>query len=341
MGVSGSGKSTVGKLLAEDLNIPFFDGDDLHAKSNIIKMSRGQSLTDEDRFGWLQLLHSLAKKQLEKNSCIIVCSALKKKYRELLSKDIQNNTKWIFLQGSFEEITDRINKRTNHFMNSEMLKSQFDILEEPKDAIKIDINLKPKEIIALVKNQLESKSEFGLFGLGVMGKSLCRNLANNGFKISMFNRHVDGLEVDVAKKFKSEFPELSSASAFDDISAFVNTLQQPRRIMLMVNAGKTIDYVIKDLLPHLSENDILIDGGNSNYKKTKERVEYLKTKNIHFIGAGISGGEEGALKGPSIMPSGDKETYTQVKDYLETISAKDENNLPCCTYVGPEGSGHL
>ena len=341
MGVSGSGKSTVGKLLAEDLNIPFFDGDDFHAKSNIIKMSRGQALTDEDRFGWLQSLHSLAKKQLEKNSCIIVCSALKKKYRELLSKDIQNNTKWIFLQGSFEEITDRINKRTNHFMNSEMLKSQFDILEEPKDAIKININLKPKEIIALVKNQLESKSEFGLFGLGVMGKSLCRNLANNGFKISMFNRHVDGLEVDIAKKFKSEFPELSSASAFDDISAFVNTLQKPRRIMLMVNAGKTIDYVIKYLLPHLSENDILIDGGNSNYKKTKERIEYLKTKNIHFIGAGISGGEEGALKGPSIMPSGDKETYTQVKDYLETISAKDENNLPCCTYVGPEGSGHF
>ena len=341
MGVSGSGKSTVGKLLAEDLNIPFFDGDDFHTKSNIIKMSRGQALTDGDRFGWLQSLNNLAKKQLEKNSCIIVCSALKKKYRELLSKDIQNNTKWIFLQGSFEEITDRINKRTNHFMNSEMLKSQFDILEEPKDAIKININLKPKEIIALVKNQLESKSEFGLFGLGVMGKSLCRNLANNGFKISIFNRHVDGLEVDVAKKFKSEFPELSSASAFDDISSFVNTLQQPRRIMLMVNAGKTIDYVIKDLLPHLSENDILIDGGNSNYKKTKERIEYLKTKNIHFIGAGISGGEEGALKGPSIMPSGDKETYTQVKDYLETISAKDENNLPCCTYVGPEGSGHF
>ena len=97
MGVSGSGKSTVGKLLAEDLNIPFFDGDDFHTKSNIIKMSRGQALTDGDRFGWLQSLNNLAKKQLEKNSCIIVCSALKKKYRELLSKDIQNNTKWIFV----------------------------------------------------------------------------------------------------------------------------------------------------------------------------------------------------------------------------------------------------
>ncbi|MCL4147953.1 UNVERIFIED_CONTAM: hypothetical protein GTU68_020126 [Idotea baltica] len=111
--------------------------------------------------------------------------------------------------------------------------------------------------------------------------------------------------------------------------------------MLMVNAGKTIDYVIEDLLPHLSENDILIDGGNSNYKKTKERNEYLKLKGIHFIGTGVSGGEEGALKGPSIMPSGDLEAYKHVQHYLETISAKDQNGLPCCTYVGPEGSGHF
>jgi 6-phosphogluconate dehydrogenase len=109
----------------------------------------------------------------------------------------------------------------------------------------------------------------------------------------------------------------------------------------MVNAGKTIDYVIEDLLPHLSENDILIDGGNSNYKKTKERFEYLKTKNIHFIGTGVSGGEEGALKGPSIMPSGDFEAYKSVQPFLETISAKDKDGLPCCTYVGPEGSGQF
>ncbi|WP_290698845.1 decarboxylating NADP(+)-dependent phosphogluconate dehydrogenase, partial [Lacinutrix sp.] len=117
--------------------------------------------------------------------------------------------------------------------------------------------------------------------------------------------------------------------------------QTPRKIMLMVNAGKTIDFVIEDLLPHLSENDIIIDGGNSNYLKTKERYDYLKTKAIHFIGTGVSGGEEGALKGPSIMPSGDFEAYKEVQNYLETISAKDKNGLPCCTYVGPEGSGQF
>ncbi|WP_452225196.1 NADP-dependent phosphogluconate dehydrogenase [Lacinutrix chionoecetis] len=341
MGVSGCGKSTIGKRLAQELNIPFFDGDDFHPEANIKKMSSGQPLNDDDRKGWLETLNDLAKKELKTNSCVIVCSALKQKYRDILSLHIESRTKWVYLSGTFDQIFDRLKNRTDHFMPSTLLKSQFDTLEKPENAITIDISLKPEEIIDEVKNRLENKLEFGLFGLGVMGKSLCRNLANNGFKIAMFNRHVDGIEVDVAKNFKTEHPELSEATTFDNISAFVNALQTPRKIMLMVNAGKTIDYVIEDLLPHLSKDDIIIDGGNSNYKKTKERFEYLKTKGIHFIGTGVSGGEEGALKGPSIMPSGDVEAYKNVQKYLETISAKDKNGLPCCSYVGPEGSGHF
>ncbi|MFC0606078.1 NADP-dependent phosphogluconate dehydrogenase [Winogradskyella pulchriflava] len=341
MGVSGCGKSTIGTLLAEELSIPFFDGDDFHPKENIKKMASGQPLNDEDRQGWLETLNTLATQQLAKNSCVIVCSALKQTYRDILSLDIKARTKWVFLSGSFNEIFIRANARKDHFMPSELLQSQFDTLEEPQNAFKVDVSLTPEQIIKKIKNKLMNTSEFGLFGLGVMGKSLCRNLANNGFKIAMFNRHVDGVEVDVAKNFKAEHPELSEAAAFDNISAFVNALETPRKIMLMVNAGKTIDYVIEDLLPHLSVGDILIDGGNSNYKKTKERFEYLKSKGIHFIGTGVSGGEEGALKGPSIMPSGDQEAYNNVKPFLEKISAKDQNNLPCCTYVGPEGSGHF
>jgi 6-phosphogluconate dehydrogenase len=341
LGVSGCGKSTIGKLLSQDLNIPFFDGDDFHPEGNIKKMSNGIALNDDDRQSWLITLNDLAKKQVLRNSCIIACSALKEKYRNILCNFIENQSKWIHLSGTFNHILERLNSRANHFMPAELLKSQFDILEIPAYALQIDINLKPEIIIQTIKEKLMTTSEFGLFGLGVMGKSLARNLANNGFEISIFNRHVKGVEENIAINFKAEHKELSTAKAFDDIAGFVNSLQQPRKIMLMVNAGKTTDIVIEDLLPHLAENDILIDGGNSNYLETKKRFEYLKNKKIHFIGAGVSGGEEGALKGPSIMPSGDLEAYKKVQFYLETIAAKDKNNLPCCVYIGSEGSGHF
>ncbi|SDX30397.1 6-phosphogluconate dehydrogenase [Lutibacter oricola] len=342
MGVSGVGKSTIGDLLSKELHIPFFDGDDFHPEENILKMSKGKPLNDNDRFGWLQTLNKLAIKQLtNKEGCVIVCSALKEKYRDILNEDIKHYTKWVFLNGSFKQITERINNRKGHFMNSDLLKSQFDILEEPKNAIDIDINLTPNNIVKMIKKELLNKSEFGLFGLGVMGKSLSRNLANKGFKISLFNRHVEGVEENVAKNFKNEFEELSSANPFDSIEPFVNSLQKPRKIMLMVNAGNIVDSVIEDILPFLDAGDILIDGGNSNYNKTKERFKYLESKNIHFVGTGVSGGEEGALKGPSIMPGCNKKIYKNIQPFLEAIAAKDANNLPCCTHIGNEGSGHF
>nr|WP_320119763.1 NADP-dependent phosphogluconate dehydrogenase [uncultured Marinifilum sp.] len=341
MGVSGCGKSTIGELLSEELKIPFFDGDDFHPQSNIEKMSNGIPLNDEDRYDWLLSLNELAKRQLQNGSCIIVCSALKEKYRDILSRDIKNKLNWVHLEGSFEQIFERINSRKNHFMSSDLLQSQFDTLEQAQNALVINIGLKPLEIVKQITNKINMKSEFGLFGLGVMGKSLSRNLVQKGFNISLFNREVKGTEENVAIDFKSAHNELESAQVFSDIKAFVNSLQTPRRIMLMVNAGKITDMVIEDLIPFLTDGDILIDGGNSNYLKTKERYDYLNAKNIHFIGVGVSGGEEGALKGPSIMPGGNKETYNLVKPYLESIAAKDNNGLPCCTYIGEEGSGHF
>ena len=341
MGVSGCGKTTIGNALAQELNVPFFDGDDFHTKESIQKMSNGIALTDDDRKEWLQKLNDKAKKQLVDGSCVIACSALKEKYRNTLSHTIEDQSKWVYLTGSMEQILDRLQRRQGHFMPPTLLKSQFDILEEPKDALKIDIRFSPKQCIETIKKEIISKSDFGLLGLGVMGKSLSRNLSRNGFKISMYNRHVEGTEEQVAKKFKSQFTELSNATSFDDIASFVDSLHRPRKIMLMVTAGKTMDLVIEELLPYVSENDILIDGGNSHYLKTNKRIEYLKTKGIYFIGSGISGGEEGALHGPSIMPSGNLVAYKNIKPFLEKIAAKDKNNLPCCTYVGKEGSGHF
>ncbi|WP_083415645.1 NADP-dependent phosphogluconate dehydrogenase [Algibacter lectus] len=341
MGVSGCGKSTIGELLSQELEIPFFDGDDFHPQSNIDKMSSGVPLNDEDRHGWLVTLNDLAKSELRDNSCIIVCSALKKSYRDILNTGIQNQVKWIHLAGSFNQILERLNKRENHFMSSNLLQSQFDTLEEPENAFVVNIGSKPEDIVEKITNKIKMKSEFGLFGLGVMGKSLSRNLAQKGFKISVFNREEKGTEEDVAINFKKAHKELETAQAYSDIEAFVNSLQTPRRIMLMVNAGKITDLVIEDLIPFLSDGDILIDGGNSNYLKTKDRYDYLKSKQINFIGVGVSGGEQGALIGPSIMPGGNKETYNLIKPYLESIAAKDANNLPCCTYIGEEGSGHF
>ena len=143
MGVSGVGKSTIGNLLSKELNIPFFDGDDYHPQENLLKMSNGIALNDDDRLGWLQTLNKLAINELNKNSCVIVCSALKESYRTILNKNIKSQTKWIFLHGTFNQIKERINQREGHFMSSDLLKSQFETLEEPRNSINIDISFRP------------------------------------------------------------------------------------------------------------------------------------------------------------------------------------------------------
>lgn len=153
MGVSGSGKTTVGELLAKQLNMPFFDGDDYHPKSNVDKMSKGQPLTDEDRKSWLQRLNELSRKNRDKGA-VIACSALKDAYRDVLKKEMQNTIVFIFLSGSFETILDRMQKRKGHFMPADLLKSQFETLEPPKNAISISINQTPKEITSEILERI-------------------------------------------------------------------------------------------------------------------------------------------------------------------------------------------
>ena len=184
------------------------------------------------------------------------------------------------------------------------------------------------------------KTEFGIVGLGVMGKSLSLNMAEKGFKISVYNRS-GGDEVHVVSDFIKENQKGYTILGFTDFQEFVMSLEQPRKILLMVKAGDVVDRVIEQLIPLLSKEDIIIDGGNSYFKDTQKRFEALKDAHIHFIGCGISGGKEGARKGPSIMPGGSMESYKKVAHILESIAAKDNDGKPCCVYVGDDGAGHF
>ncbi|WP_339649988.1 NADP-dependent phosphogluconate dehydrogenase, partial [uncultured Salegentibacter sp.] len=181
----------------------------------------------------------------------------------------------------------------------------------------------------------------GLIGLGVMGKSLALNLLSKNINVSVFNRQIPGLEENIAKNFVQQNAEKYTFQGFDDLEQFISSLARPRKILLMVNAGAAVDAVIESLLPLLEKGDIITDGGNSHYKDTWRREKMLREQGIHFIGCGISGGEEGALKGPSIMPGGSAEAYKQMGPLLEKIAAKDKTGNPCCTHIGPDGSGHF
>ncbi|WP_029036120.1 NADP-dependent phosphogluconate dehydrogenase [Salinimicrobium xinjiangense] len=340
MGVSGVGKTTIGKMLAEELNIPFFDADDYHPVANVEKMKAGIPLQDDDRYEWLENLGIKIREWQKTGGAVLACSALKEKYRTQLQSLPQEHLKWIFLHSDYEVIHGRISGREGHYFKPELLQSQYETLELPSYGIHIDVDQSPEQIINEIMENIQKKMEIGLFGLGVMGKSLALNMASKGFRVSIYNRHVDKIEVDIAKNFTAENPE-SNFRGFDDLKAFVESLERPRNILLMVNAGKVVDFVIEDLLKHLDEGDLIIDGGNSHYRDTIRREKELKEKGILFMGAGISGGEEGARKGPSIMPGGPESSYDRVGPILEKIAAKDKKGNPCCTYVGPDGSGHF
>ena len=341
MGVSGCGKTTIGARLASQFQIPYYDADDFHPPSNINKMKDGIPLNDEDRMPWLEMLSKNIEIWHAKGDAILSCSALKESYREILTSKI-NDVIWVYLKGSFELITSRIEKREGHYMKSDLLQSQFDTLEEPAYAITIDIDKPIDTILTNIISKLKPmrKSEFGLIGLGVMGKSLSLNIAEKGFNLSVYNRS-DENEAHIVTDFLEDNPSIENMLGFQDIKAFVESLERPRRIFIMVKAGTVVDAVIEQLLPYLSKNDTIIDGGNSHYKDTQKRFGYLKEKGLNFIGCGVSGGEAGARKGPSIMPGGTLDSYKIVAPILESIAAKDANNNPCCSFIGPGGAGHF
>jgi 6-phosphogluconate dehydrogenase len=180
------------------------------------------------------------------------------------------------------------------------------------------------------------ETNLGIFGLGVMGASLARNIERNGYPTVVFN-----YTYDLTDKFMSGVQSGHKFTAARTVFEFVNALDRPRRILIMVTAGGAVDAVIETLKPFLEPGDILIDGGNTHFSDTDRRIEALKGTGIQFMGMGVSGGEQGALYGPSMMPGGDEGTYQFIKPVLNTIAAKAKDGAPCVTYIGQGSAGHF
>jgi 6-phosphogluconate dehydrogenase len=180
------------------------------------------------------------------------------------------------------------------------------------------------------------KADIGLIGLAVMGENLVLNMASHGFTVAVFNRTTSRVDDFINGRAAGQ-----SIIGTHSVEELCSKLERPRRVMIMVKAGAVVERVIESLLPFLEPGDIVIDGGNSEYPDSIRRTDELADKGILFIGTGVSGGEEGALKGPSIMPGGNPEAWPAVKPIFQAIAAKTDQGEPCCDWVGRGGAGHF
>ncbi len=183
---------------------------------------------------------------------------------------------------------------------------------------------------------MKEKADIGLIGLAVMGENLVLNMERNGYTVAVYNRTVEKVEQFINGRGKDK--KFIGAATIEE---FVHALERPRKVMMLVKAGKPVDDFIEMVIPLLEEGDIIIDGGNSHYPDTIRRTKMVESKGLLYIGTGVSGGEEGALMGPSIMPGGSAAAWPHVKDIFQSISARVEDGTPCCDWVGSDGAGHF
>lgn len=183
---------------------------------------------------------------------------------------------------------------------------------------------------------MKQLSDIGLIGLAVMGENLVLNMESKGFQVSVYNRSTDKVDAFLADRAKGK-----KIMGTYSVEEFVKSLERPRKVMMMIKAGAAVDQTIESVLPYLEPGDIIIDGGNTHFPDTNRRVAYVESKGFHYIGAGVSGGEEGALLGPSIMPGGSVKAWPVVKPIFQSIAAKVEDGTPCCDWVGENGAGHF
>ncbi|XP_063902807.1 6-phosphogluconate dehydrogenase, decarboxylating [Zophobas morio] len=181
----------------------------------------------------------------------------------------------------------------------------------------------------------QGKGDIGLIGLAVMGQNLILNMADHGFTVVAFNRSIEKVHAFLANEAKGK-----SILGAESIPDLISKLKTPRRVMLLVKAGAAVDSFIDQLVPHLEKEDIIIDGGNSEYTDSQRRHKELQAKGLRFVGAGVSGGEDGARYGPSLMPGGNKEAWPYIKDIFQSTAAKTDGQ-PCCDWVGSDGAGHF
>src|SRR5688500_9576863 len=182
---------------------------------------------------------------------------------------------------------------------------------------------------------MEAQADIALIGLAVMGQNLVLNMNDHGYTVVVYNRTVSKVDEFLAKEAKG-----TKVIGAHSIEEMCKKLKRPRRVMMLVKAGAPVDEFIEQLIPHLEPGDIIIDGGNSLYGDSIRRTKYLESKGLLFIGTGVSGGEEGARRGPSIMPGGSPAAWPHVKEIFQSISAKAEDGSPCCDWVGENGAGH-
>src|SRR5210317_47829 len=185
-------------------------------------------------------------------------------------------------------------------------------------------------------NSTQTKCDIGLIGLAVMGENLVLNMESHGFRVAVFNRTVS--KVDAFMDGRAKGKNIVGCHSIEELVA---QLERPRKVFLLVKAGAAVDAFIESVIPHLEPGDIIIDGGNSHFPDTIRRTAYVESKGLLYIGTGVSGGEEGALKGPSIMPGGSAAAWPHVKEIFQSISAKVEDGSPCCEWLGNDGAGHF
>ncbi len=183
---------------------------------------------------------------------------------------------------------------------------------------------------------METRGDIAVIGLAVMGRNLILNMSDHGFTVVAFNRTTSKVDDFLA----GDAQEKENIIGAHSVEEMISLLKKPRKIMLMVKAGKVVDKFIETLLPHLADGDVIIDGGNSHFPDTVRRTQYCVQKGVLFVGSGVSGGEEGARNGPSLMPGGNEKAWPLIKDIFQSISAKTGDGVPCCDWVGSDGAGH-